>query len=90
MTREAHRIVYIQWASAKRNRLLMTARIVQDVYWVFNPTTRQVEIVADGVILETTTLALAASRVTFHRNEAAKGTARIDSSPYKRQNRQVA
>ncbi len=68
----------------------MTAAMVQDIYWRFNPATKQVDIIADGVILETTTLALAASRVTFHRNAAAKGTARVDASPYRKHNRQVA
>ena len=62
----------------------MTVAMVQDIYWRFNPATRQVDIIADGVILETTDLAHAAARVTFHRNEAAKGTARVDSSPYRK------
>ena len=65
----------------------MTAAMVQDIYWRFNPATKQVDIIADGVILETTTLALAASRVTFHRSAAAAGVARVEASPYKRQNR---
>ncbi len=68
----------------------MTAAMVQDIYWRFNPATKQVDIIADGEILETTTLALAASRVTFHRNEASKGVARVDASPYRKHNRQVA
>ena len=64
---------------------------IADIYWVFNPATRQVDIVADGVILETTTLALAASRVTFHRNELAKASpvACVESSPYRKHNRAV-
>ncbi len=68
----------------------MTAAMVQDIYWRFNPATKQVDIIADGVILETTTLALAASRVTFHRNEAAKGVARVDASPYRKHNNRGA
>ena len=68
----------------------MTAAMVQDIYWRFNPATKQVDIIADGVILETTTLANAASRVTFHRNEASKGSVRVDASPYRKHNRQVA
>ncbi len=65
----------------------MTAVMVQDIYWRFNPATKQVDIIADGTILETTTLALAAARVTFHRNEAAKGTARVEASAYRKHNR---
>ncbi len=68
----------------------MTAAMVQDIYWRFNPATKQVDIIADGTILETTDLAHAAARVTFHRNEAAKGVARVDASPYRKHNRQVA
>ena len=65
----------------------MTNTIVTDIYWRFNPATKQVDIIADGVILETTTLALAASRVTFHRNAAAAGVARVEASPYRKHNR---
>ncbi len=68
----------------------MTAAMVQDIYWRFNPTTKQVDIIADGTILETTDLAQAAARVTFHRNEASKGSARVEASPYRKHNRQVA
>lgn len=50
---------------------------------------KQVDIIADGVILEVTDLANAAARVTFHRNEAAKGTARVESSPYHKHNRRA-
>ncbi len=59
----------------------------EDIIWVFDPKTRTVQIVDNGTVLETTTLAQAASRVTFHRNEAAKGVARVDASPYRKHNR---
>ena len=65
----------------------IVAKSVSDVIWVFDRGTGRVEIVQDGKILETCTLAEAPRRLAFHRNEAAKGVARVDASPYKRQNR---
>ena len=60
---------------------------VADVIWVFDRSTGKVEIVQDGKILETCTLAEAPRRLAFHRNEAAKGVARVDASPYRKHNR---
>lgn len=68
----------------------MTKATVQEIRYRFNPQTRQVEIVQGEKVLEVTTLALAADRVSALRNEAAQGIARIDSSPYKSHNRPVA
>jgi hypothetical protein len=65
----------------------IVAQAIADVIWVFDRGTGKGEIVQDGKILETCTLAEAPRRLAFHRNEATKGVARVDASPYKRQNR---
>lgn len=67
----------------------MTKATVQEIRYRFNSQTRQVEIVQGEKVLEVTTLAQAAGRVSTLRNEAAQGIARVDSSPYKRHNRPV-
>ena len=46
--------------------------VTPDVYWIFNQATKAVEIVSDGKVLETTTLAQAAKRLAHHRHELAK------------------
>ena len=65
----------------------IVAQAVADVIWVFDRGTGKVEIVQDGKILEACTLAEAPRRLTHHRNEAAKGTARVYSNPYRKHNR---
>jgi hypothetical protein len=65
----------------------IVAQAVADVIWIFNRGTGLVDIVQDGTILETCTLAEAPRRLTHHRNEASKGVARVDSSPYRKHNR---
>ncbi len=49
------------------------ASVTPDVYWRLNPN-KQVDIIADGKILETTTLAQAAKRLAHHRHELAKAS----------------
>lgn len=61
----------------------MARRIVQEVYWRFNPSTKTVEIVSDGKVLEVTTLSQAPSRLAHHRN-AASGVAYVEAAPRKR------
>ncbi len=62
----------------------IVAQAVADVIWVFDRGTGRVEMVQDGKILETCTLAEAPRRLAHHRNEAAKGVARVDASPYRK------
>ena len=62
----------------------IVAQAIVDVIWIFQRSTGMVEIVQDGKILETCTLAEAPRRLAFHRNEAAKGVARVDASPYRK------
>ena len=68
----------------------MTKTIVADVTWRFNKDTKQVEIIKDGMVVETTTLVLAPSRVTWHRNEAAQGQTFVEASAYRKHNRRAA
>ncbi len=60
---------------------------IADVIWIFNRGTGLVEIVLDGKVLETCTLAEAPRRLAHHRNEAAAGVARVEASPYRKHNR---
>ena len=51
----------------------MTSPIVSpDVYWRLDPSTGQVDIIADGTILETVPWQDAPSRLNYHRNRAAR------------------
>ena len=43
-----------------------------DVYWRLDPSTGQVNIIADGTILETVPWHEAPSRLNYHRREAAR------------------
>jgi hypothetical protein len=65
----------------------IVAQAVADVIWIFDRGTGKVEIVLDGKVLETCTLAEAPRRLTHHRNEASKGSARVEASPYRKHNR---
>ncbi len=65
----------------------IVAQAVADVIWIFDRGTGKVEIVLDGNVLETCTLAEAPRRLAHHRNEASKGVARVEAPAYKRQNR---
>ncbi len=49
---------------------------VAEIIWIFNKGTGQVDIVEDGKVLETCHLSQAASRLAFHRNQAAKASGR--------------
>lgn len=62
---------------------------VADVIWVFDRGTGKVEIVQDGKVLETCTLAEAPRRLAHHRNAvaSASGVAFTEASAYKRRNR---
>ncbi len=64
----------------------IVAQAVADVIWIFDRGTGKVEIVLDGNVLETCTLAEAPRRLAHHRNAAAAGVARVDSSPYRKHN----
>ncbi len=59
---------------------------VAEIIWIFNKGTGQVEIVEDGKVLESCALSQAASRLAFHRSEAAKRSGRtfVEASPMKR------
>jgi hypothetical protein len=65
----------------------IVAQAVVDVIWIFDRGTGKVEIVLDGNVLETCTLAEAPRRLAHHRNAASKGVARVDASPYRKHNR---
>ena len=62
---------------------------VADIYFRFNPATRQVDIIADGTILESCSVADAPGRLSFHRNEAAtaSGQTFVEARPMQRAGR---
>ena len=67
----------------------MTTTIVSEIFWRFNPATKAVDIIADGTILETCSVADAPARISFHQSEAAKtsGQTFVEARPMKRAGR---
>ena len=62
-----------QQAIAKGRSVPMAGSILSpDVYWRPDPSTGQVDIIADGTILETVSWSEAPGRLNYHRNQAAR------------------
>jgi hypothetical protein len=62
--------------------------VTPDVYWVFDPATKLVNICHEGKILESCPLSVAAHRLSHHRHAVAKRstwtTRRVEAPAYKR------
>jgi hypothetical protein len=64
----------------------MAKGTVTEITWTFNRASGQADIISNGQVLESTTLAQVPSRLAFHRNAAAKasGVTFVEARPRKR------